>query len=373
MKNQLRMDFGRLGKAKQGPAGSVRIPCSLTRCGVFQYKLPGGKVRSEYRPPEEVFHSDSMESAKGVSVTHLHPKAGRVTPQNTQDLTTGFVTDSVERRDTFLDATIQVNAGHVLGMVNSGELSELSMGYECDLDFTPGISPEGERYDCIQRGIRYNHVALGPENWGRAGREVSLHLDSQGNQVAPEDLPEPGEEEMKIIKIDGREFEYGSEDHIEYITQKSDSALLEVQQKCDSLTKDLEKTSGLVDTLKAQNEKLIDPVTLDSMVSERVGVCSVASKVIKDFKADGKTNLQIMSEVVSTSNHKLNLDGKSEDYIVGAYEAVVENINSAPKTTFKADSLEDTKPKEKKLDARDNFIQQSEQAWNKPLAYSSRS
>ena len=32
-----------------------------------------------------------------------------------------------------------------------------------------GRDPEGERYDAVQRAIRYNHVALGPRGWGRAG------------------------------------------------------------------------------------------------------------------------------------------------------------------------------------------------------------
>ncbi len=41
----------------------------------------------------------------------------------------------------------------------------------------------GERYDAVQTSIRYNHVALGPKDWGRAGSEASLRLDDNSAEA----------------------------------------------------------------------------------------------------------------------------------------------------------------------------------------------
>ncbi|MGL4443640.1 MAG: DUF2213 domain-containing protein, partial [Alsobacter sp.] len=68
----------------------------------------------------------------------------------------------------------------------AGGMQELSWGYDVDLEETPGSSPEGERYDAIQRGpmrddgkrgpITYEHLAIVPD--GRAGSSVRLRADS---------------------------------------------------------------------------------------------------------------------------------------------------------------------------------------------------
>ena len=78
-------------------------------------------------------------------------------------------------------ATVQVSDAKTVERLGK-DLIEVSCGYRCDLDSTPGISPEGEPYDAIQSNIRLNHVALLPANKGRAGRDVKLLLlDSDGN------------------------------------------------------------------------------------------------------------------------------------------------------------------------------------------------
>src|SRR5690606_10908963 len=58
--------------------------------------------------------------------------------------------------------------------VDAGK-KELSCGYEVTFDETPGVSPEGERYDAIQTSIKPNHLALVFR--GRAGN-ARLNLDA---------------------------------------------------------------------------------------------------------------------------------------------------------------------------------------------------
>lgn len=60
--------------------------------------------------------------------------------------------------------------------IDLGERADVSAGYAARLDFTPGVF-EGEAYDCVQREIRFNHVALCPQGRGRSGPEVGVRLD----------------------------------------------------------------------------------------------------------------------------------------------------------------------------------------------------
>src|SRR5690606_20498946 len=76
---------------------------------------------------------------------------------------------------------------------------------------------EGEKYDRVQRRIRYNHVAIVPE--GRAGEAVALRMDAAGNTIPPGGHVAPGqngeipreERTMFTIRIDGEDYPLGTD------------------------------------------------------------------------------------------------------------------------------------------------------------------
>lgn len=205
-----RYDTGKLDKAERTPQGGLRVPAFVTRTGIFEYKLADGSIQREYRPAEEVFHADALATLEDAPVTDLHP-AQFVTPANHRDLGRGH-TRNVKRSDDFVGATLVIQDAEMVRAIEAGERSEISLGYTCDLDYTPGEF-NGEKYDAIQRKIRINHTAVGPENWGRAGTEVRMWLDSSLNQVpneAPnmtvkkrdEDAPVAKEPEAPVVAKD---------------------------------------------------------------------------------------------------------------------------------------------------------------------------
>lgn len=150
---------------------------ALTRTGVFSYVLGDGTTRREYRPPEEVFAPASLASYAGATVTDGHP-AEFVDATNWRTVAVGHVPAPGIQDGIHVVAPIVIQDAAMLAMVDSGDRTEISNGYLADLDPTPGVSPEGEPYDAIQRGIVINHVALLPPGTARAGSTARLRLDA---------------------------------------------------------------------------------------------------------------------------------------------------------------------------------------------------
>lgn len=159
----------------------MKVAGRLTRTGVLPYHQADGSVFNELRLPEEVFKTDSLATLAHAPVTDLH--GGMVSPDNVQTLGVGFVSDDVKQDGRFVAGSAIIQRQDTIGKVSRRELCELSPGYRCWVENTSG-EYNGQRYDGIQRDIVYNHLALGPKDWGRAGNEVALRLDGRGEGAA---------------------------------------------------------------------------------------------------------------------------------------------------------------------------------------------
>lgn len=56
-------------RATRNDDGFIYDSPILTRTGVFPYRNPDGTIRHELRPPEDVFHTGSLHTLKGVPIT----------------------------------------------------------------------------------------------------------------------------------------------------------------------------------------------------------------------------------------------------------------------------------------------------------------
>lgn len=143
---------------------------------MLEYPRADGSVWRELRPESEVFAPESLASLALAPVTDLHP-AEMIGPNNARQFAVGVC--AAPRRDgNFVAAELTIQPADVIAKVDSGDRAEISCGYSCDLDKTPGVY-QGQHYDAIQRNIQYNHVALGPRGWGRAGADVCMRLDAK--------------------------------------------------------------------------------------------------------------------------------------------------------------------------------------------------
>jgi hypothetical protein len=150
--------------ARVAKAGNVQI---YTGAEVGKPELPTVRV---FRPADEVFSEDTMRSFAHRPVTLGHPSES-VTSRNWDGIAKGWSDGEVARDGDFVRVSMLLADALTIKEVEDGT-RELSMGYDCQLDFTAGVSPSGEAYDAIQRGIRSNHIAVVKR--ARGGPELRL-------------------------------------------------------------------------------------------------------------------------------------------------------------------------------------------------------
>lgn len=326
---------GRFDGVSKTPQGGLRVPAALTRVGVLRYRDGQGREWGELRLPEEVFAADALATLRGAPVVDLHP-AEEVRADNWRALSVGHVHDDVRPEGDLVVATLTVQDAAEVQRVEAGERREVSCGYTCELEAAPGTY-QGERYDAIQRGIRYNHVGLGPTGWGRAGAEVSLRLDGAAVEVR-RDAPK-GNAVKKTLKVKGREYKLDAEEDV----AAAQGAVDEQQSKADAegaelaavkaaLMDALQKVAALEAKLAAANaatppavsEDMVPEAVADSIATKRLALWDEARKVLgADAKLDGMTTAQIRAAVVTKALPTVKLDGLSADTVDGMYRAAV--------------------------------------------------
>ena len=311
-------------KAIRTDEGFIKDTPVLTRTGVFIYRNHDGSERREYRPPEEVFNADSLAAYAGIPITKGHP--GKVTSANAANHTIGTVLTPARQDGDNLIADIVI---HNVEAVNAGN-KELSVGYELDLDETPGIAPNGERYDAIQRNIKPNHLAI--VSRGRAGN-ARLNMDGDEEAVIND-----GDVVMTKLRLDnGIEYDAAPEVIQAYNKLNQDKAEIvaakdKAEARADSAEADLKKLQ------EAQEKFKQDAI---SQARERLNLEAVAKAHNVEFKQDA-TDRDIKAAVVKAiRGDSLTLDGKSDDYVAAAFDMAITAKEEADKASKVAGQRQD--------------------------------
>lgn len=312
----------------------------IGRTGILIYRNADGTERREYRPPEEAFDDNSLQSIRGKPVTLGHH--GMVTADNIGNAKAVGTVLSAARKD---GNTIRADV--VIYNLDTTD-RELSCGYTTELDETAGVTPEGEHYDAVQRNIRYNHLAIVTR--GRAG-VARLNLDG-------EQYIEESEDAMEKIKLDsGLEYEAAPEVKLAFDSMKEKAeadkkAFDELQAKYDVASAEVEKLKA--DAVKAEEAYKAD-------FAEAVKTAIELREIAKEKgveNADGMSNDEIKRAVIAKVYPDVKLDGKSADYIEAIFDmskavkaekadAMADQrakLNAKP-TETKEDSIEDLKAK----------------------------
>lgn len=319
---------GEVTDRRRTQQGGLIARANMTRTGVFQYRQADGSVRREYRPPDEVFDAESLRSLSHATYTDDHPD--RVSPDNWGKVARGHVAGTPHRSGKFVQGDIHIQHRDAIDKAEKGQHQELSCGYECGIDPTPGVSPEGEEYDVIQRNIRYNHVAAGPAGWGRAGKDVRLHLDG-GASVSLDGAALPAKQYESDRYVRGMGDQASSEDKA-----RADKAEAETAQ----LRLDMEKMQGelvglrrLQDEATAAKKQGEEAQRLDASFDEQFETFDLAREHIgrswtrKDASGRNKSVAEVRREVIEKlrPDWKADMKDLSDAGIEGMFRAAVKS------------------------------------------------
>jgi len=180
----------------------------ISREGIFPYSgaqigapaVDHGRIFKVYRPADELASADTLASFKLVPIIDDHVMLGEGHTAAEDKGVAGTIGENVKFSDGLMTANLKIFSKTLAEKIKNGK-TELSCGYRCVYDFTPG-EWNGQEYDVVQRQIRANHLALVDE--GRMGPDIRV-LDQLSFTVdAKEFLPVDEELKQAIAAIMAR-------------------------------------------------------------------------------------------------------------------------------------------------------------------------
>jgi hypothetical protein len=349
-------------KAKVDPVtGFLTAPVVLARIGVqhyMGYEL-GLKDRAlekigVFRPPEEVFHDESVASFVNLVVTDDHP-SGAVTVDNVKKLQVGTVSH-VKPNKTILAGLATITDKDQIAKAEDGKV-EVSVGYSNELQERKGTY-DGVKYEFVQTKIRANHLAI--VDAGRCGSACKITTDHNKK-----------EKPMIKITIDGISFDVEDEQLAQAIqkqqaTHDAEKEAMEKKKKEDEeeiekLKKEKDKEEAAKDA--ALSSKLSD-ADISALVTERAELLTTAKKILGDKMPEcNDCPKEIKAAVIDKVLDLGDLSSKSMDYVDAAYDMAVKQADKAKESLEKLgdDFLKDTDGKEITRDsAREAYLKEME-------------
>ncbi len=362
--------------------GYLLVPSRISRVGIQQYLAvemgltdrDPTDIVNVYRPPEEVFSDASLASFVNKPVTNNHPPE-LVNASNFKTYSVGNSGNEIVKDGMFVKVDLIIMDEDSIKDIESGK-SELSNGYLSDIEWTPGVTPEGENFDAIQRNIKGNHIAIVER--GRAGPacRVADNLPNLGDNVI-----------MAKITIDGVDFEVPEQAaqavgklqaRLSDAEKETQTEADKVKAKEDEMEEAAKKAKAKEDSLEAKlddaKSKILTNDAVDKLVAARAKLADTVLKICPDIKLDGKDNLTLVKEVVADKCPTINMDSVSTDYIQARFDMLAESIDNnsqqhlddAFKTIVNKDNtkeVEDNRPAD--VIAREKFQADSRDAWKK--------
>ena len=302
--------------------GFLKVPGRVARTGIQQYLAKelglGGnpnRVINVYRPPEEVFDDESLQSYDIADITNDHP-TGLVDVSNFKSVSVGVVRGSGRRDGDFVVCDLIVKDKSTIEAIQSGKC-ELSAGYTAVYDECPGVTPDGESYEFVQRSIKINHVAV--VSRARGGHMARV-FDKEGVK-------------MKHITLDSGSSVEISDDATAVLVGDSFKRL---NDRAEAAERKLEQVQAVAD---ARGEELVAAklLTSDAVIAERVKavatVKAVAARVGGEgFTCDSVDTLTIQRAALTKSRPTIDWSTKSEAYVQAAFDMAAEKEEEGEET-----------------------------------------
>jgi hypothetical protein len=312
------MDRVPVSGLRRDSAGNLIGIARAARTGIQTYAgyevgQPDKQTVRVYRPPEEVFNRDAMRSLAGVPVTIDHPPV-MVDTENWKEYAKGeTASDEIVRDGESVRVPFIIRDAEAIKQAED-EKHEVSLGYGCELDFTPGTTPSGEAYDAVQRSIRINHFAIVDK--ARGGPTL---------RIGDSEEDEPMTTTTKPYVFDGITIQVT--DAAEQALAKQAGIITALTDRAEKAETDLaaEKTAkatleGEKVALEQQLKDASDPSKLQAAAAARSDLVARAKALVPAIAVDGKSDDDIRKEVVTAKlGDKTPADAAG---IAGAFSAL---------------------------------------------------
>ena len=391
--NCFRYDVSTIQNYEFTDEGYLRVKARIARTGIQSYTDANGGIRLEYRPEEEVAADAALDSFREKCVTKEHPPV-LLDASNTKDYAVGFTSADVSYSEGFVESTLTVTDKETIDEIMRGNVREVSCGYKVDYSPEPGITPDGQHYDGIQKNIRGNHVAI--VNRARGGAQVRLMLDSADAAVNVLINYSTGVIMAANIAFDGVSFEAdpalaaaisaerddakGSyadmkrkyEDAMaeaSKMKEEMDAMQKEMKGKCDSAEGRADALAEEVESLKTDLEAA-KQVNVDSLVAERIALIDKARTSLDSaFDFAGLSAREIMEASIKAVRGDADLSERSDDYVTAMFDTLAESAprsDSAATEELRKAVASIASP----MSAPSSYMDKLQNAWKSPLSVS---
>ena len=357
--------------AEKTAEGFLVARAPVTSIGVFSYRNPDGSERRELRLPEEVFNADSLASLRLKPLTLLHPEEA-VTPENIEALQVGSVGSDVTTDSYRVYVSLAATKKDGIDAVEKGTARSLSCGYSCDIEWTSGTWM-GMKYDCIQRNIRYNHVALVPVP--RAGDGNSIRMDSAGTPKLPdmnkyEVNNNKNEDKMDKIHLDGADYQAEPQviaaynkavDRADGLEKELEKLRNDSKAEAEKLTAKISATEGERDSFKERLDKAEAELAAKAHL-DILGKAAAAGVEVKADMADADIKKAVIGKVFPSAK----LDGKDEAYIDARFDCACETIAMQKEAGSRGDAA-DIPPQNKQPISNQARLDEAQKRYNERM------
>lgn len=322
-------DKAEIGDVRVTADGYVTGTARVARTGIQEYMaaeigLTDGdptRIIRVYRPESEVFSKDSLATYAYRPVTSNHPDV-QVTADNWKEHSRGQTGPDIARDGEFVRVPMVLMDRSIIKEWEDGK-RELSMGYSAEIVMTDGVTPEGEKYDAIQKNLRMNHLAL--VSRARGGDKLKLgDAKQEGPSVT-----------TKTIMFDGISIEVTDagaqaieklQSQLKDASAKASEADVAHKATLADKEKQLATKDAEIDALKA---KVLDDAAIDKRVQERADLIGVA-KSIADQDYSGMSVDQIRAKAVAAKLGDAAIKDKSVEYVNARFDILAEDAEKDP-------------------------------------------
>jgi hypothetical protein len=318
-----------------------------------------------YRPEESVFHADAMKSYAYRPMTNGHPESQTVNSKNWKDVAIGSTGSEVLRDGAFVQVPMVLMDAAAIEDYESGK-RELSMGYEAEVVFQDGVSPEGEHYDAYLGPMKMNHLSL--EHRARGGSELRIGDRRAAPASPPARQTTEGGHDMadtRKILVDGLSIE--TTEQGAQVIEKLQKQLTDAAAATKTLTDahatalaakdaDLAKKDAELDGLKA---KVLSDAEIDARVKARADLIGTA-KAIADGDYTGKTEAEIRKAAVVAKLGDAAVKDKADAYIAARFDILAEDAVKDPVRKHLGDASRTPNPNDNGHDA---YVDRLTNAW----------